>query len=446
MLLLCVLCACADDSSDRQFAGDEQSTGAPTETAPPIPTAEVQGSPVALPTALSDEELFALRGTQNVDAFVVDGRLYAIGPGDSEPRQINIEDGWKAWLADVSDNGDQIAVVVGPEQSTDRWRMLILDSDGEVQSSIPIVGADGSAVASTEIVTTGTGGVDWAPSGDRIAVALPTGGIYLVTSDGTVEQMSPPRRVPRPGDLAWSNSGQAIAYTSKPDARSGLGVYVAPAAALPLDPVTILAPDSTGNRSARDVLWTPNNNRVLVILERRETGGSAGDVLSIQASGGLPDLVWSAGLHTDESGAQRISLSPDGEVLAILSSGSDDEAIVILRQLDGSAEVRQGLGVPLESASMIWTDAGLQVAGAVPVDDQPVPGAVLIDQDGQAIALLPEATPAAGSPVAVGTAVPASPIAAPAPASPVASPGAASPVASPVAASPIASPVSGTGD
>ncbi len=414
-----LLAACADDSSERQFAGDDQSTAAPSATSQPIPTALPVASPQALASPLSEEELFAPRGHGDLAALVLNGRVFLVRSSLEEPASLPIDQRWKPWVADVSPDGDRVAVLVSLAASDTTWKVLIVEPDGSVSQTMRIAGDDATVVAS-DVVTTGSGGLDWSPDGSRIAVALPTGGIYAADLDGAVVEMSPPRRVPRPGDLAWSNNGQAIAYTAQQDARSGAGIYVAPVAALPLDPVVLLKPDPTGNRSARDVTWTAGDDHVLAILERRETGGRGGDVLSVRSAGGQPEIIWSAGMLVGEGGAQEISLSPDGEVLAVLLAGPDGSMVELL-QMSGTGTTMSELDARIERASIDWTAAGLLVVGGEQSEDQgAVPFAALIGVQGEVSRLEPAATPIA-SPQAIGSP-------------------AASPLASPVAVSPVASP------
>ncbi|MGD9712174.1 MAG: hypothetical protein AB7V46_08930 [Thermomicrobiales bacterium] len=443
LALLCLLlAACADDSSDRQFAGDDRLTSVPTLTTPPFSTEPSVATPVAIESPLAEEELFAVRGDDRLAAFISNDHIFLVEADAEHPSQLVIDSRWKPWLVSVSPSGDEIAALVSLASSSGVWKVLILDRSGAVLGEHRVVGDDASPVVAPDIVTTGSGGLDWSPDGERLAVALPTGGIYRISMDGELEEMAAPRRVPRPGDLAWSTNGQAIAFTAQPDRRSGFGVFVASSAALPLDPITVLRPDPTGNRSARDIAWTANDDHILVILDRRETGGAGGDVMEVPATGGAPVVVWSSGLQIVDGGAQTISLSPDGEVLAMLSTTNDGSALLILRQFEGPAEARRELGASIGEADVVWTSVGVLIGGSGQWNEtgQEFPFAVLIDPQGEIdviqVVATPEAagTPAAASPVAVES----TPSAA---ASPGASPRAASPVASPAAATPEASPV-----
>jgi hypothetical protein len=431
MALLCaMLTACADDSTDRQFAGDEQSTAGPTVTFPPIPTLEPGASPEPRASPLAEDDLFSIRGVGTFGATVLDDVVYLLPSSLDLPRAVAIDAMWKPWLADVSPDGEYVAVLASLASSAKTWRVLVVDASGAIVSEHSITGDDATASVPADVVTTGSGGLDWAPDSSRLAVALPTGGIYMVDlTDDRVLEMSPPRRVPRPGFLSWSHNGQAIAYTAQPDARSGFGIYVAPVAALPLDPITVLRPDSTGNRSARQITWSGSDNTIVFILERRETGGAGGDVLSVSATGGVSEVIWSTGMRFGDIGAIDIELSPDGQVLAILTL-SETGPFVQLQQMGGTAHTERFVDMPLVSGSIAWTEDGLLVvAGSLATEMDPAePLAALVDAQGVVTVPAPPATPVA-SPQPVGSPVPASPVASPVPASPAP----ATPVASPAA-------------
>lgn len=378
---------------------------------------------------VDESSLFEPLGDESLIAFVSHGTLFISGPEFAQPQSIAIDERWKVWATDVSPTGDRIAALVSSSSSAAIWKVLIFEPDGSSFGEFRVVGNDATPSAPPDVVTTGSGGIDWSPDGSRLAVALPTGGIYRLSIDGTVDVMVAPRRAPRPGDVAWSLNGQAIAYTAQADGRSGFGVYVGAANALPIDPVTILRPDPTGNRSAREVTWTPGDDSILVILDRREMGGSGGDVMEIPARGGLPTVVWSSGMQFVDGGAELISLSPNGRVLSILSSTQNGDAQLVLQQFGGPTEARRGLGTPLVSGVIGWTSSGAFIAGTLPGadDGEVVPVALLVNDKGEIEPRYAVATP--------------EPVASPVPATPPAASPAASPVASPLPATPVASPL-----
>lgn len=422
--LCLVLTACADDSSDRQFAGDEQSTAGPTATSPAIPTIEPAASQAPAATPLTEDELLAIRSNDEFAVIIVDGDVFLMPSSLEDPIRVDIDDKWTVWHAAESPGGDQVAVLVSLATSVKMWSILVVDGSGAIIGEHNIIGDEATAGGTSDVVTGGTGGMDWSPDATRVAVALPTGGIYSVNlGDDGVQEMSPPRRVPRVGDLAWSHNGRAIAYAARPDGKSGYGVYVAPASALPLDPITVIKPDSTGNRSARDITWSAGDARLLVILERRETGNSGGDVMTVSANGGQPAVIWSAGMFSGNDGAMDIALSPDGAVLAILSTG-EDESFVDYMQSDGPAETRIGIPLDIDSGAVTWTGNGLLVAGSgrSAKGDSTEPEGAIIDGQGDVTIQETTASTPIASPVPVGSPVPASPVASPVAASPVASP------------------------
>jgi hypothetical protein len=445
LMVLVVLVACADDDSDRQFAGEDQATGHPGQTPVQVIATQPLGTPAAVASPIEEDQMFAIRGSETVTAIIIDDVVYRYNTADDQVTTLPVGPGYQPWLADVSSGSEYLAVLVSPVDSLVQWKILVFDGSAELIHELPVVGGRASPVASSEVVATGTGGIDWSPDGMTIAVALPTGGLYAVGFDGIVEQMSPPRRVSRPGDLAWSPTGSAIAFANRPDSRSGLGLSLATTTAYPIDPVQLLRPDPTGNRSVRYVEWTPDGSEVIAIVDRKETGGVRGDVFSLETAGSQPRLIWSSGLHT-MAGADAISVSPDGSLLAVLSSNDDGESIIILRQIGGPSEVQRLLEVAVENGVILWTNDGVVVAGEPatrPDGDSPAPVFIRIDESGSVEQIGPAGTPEASpQPVASPEATPvSSPVAGP-DASPIGSPvavPAASPVASP-AGSPAASP------
>jgi len=185
--------------------------------------------------------------------------------------------------------------------------------------------------------------------------------------------------------------------------------------------VTILRPDPTSNRSAGELTWTPDGKQVVVIVERKETGGVRGDVFAIAVEGGPPTLVWSSGPHTMDSGAEHISLSPDGSVLAVVTRDNGGASVLVLKQFGGPSEVRRNLTVPINEARVVWSDQGLIVVGVLAgemKDRSSKAIAVLVDESGQVHVPELPATPEA-SPVPVASPpLMASPPAAATPATP----------------------------
>jgi dipeptidyl aminopeptidase/acylaminoacyl peptidase len=254
--------------------------------------------------------------------------------------------------------------------------------------------------------------------------------------------MSPPRRIPRPGALAWSPAGDALAFASQADTRSGLGLSVATSAAYPLDEVTLIAPDLTGNRSVQSLVWAPDGSRIFAIVEGREFGGGRGEVLVIPVDGSSPELVWSSGFAPDAQGASALAVSPDGSAVAIVATFEDESSLVVIQQIGGTGNAAIPLPGDLRPDVIAWTDAGVAVAGSFGPDENKSPIVVLVGHGGELVVVEPRATPVA-SPAASPDFESPVPVASPR-ASPQGTPHA-SPVASPVA-SPFASPVTGTVD
>ncbi|CAN5707503.1 hypothetical protein BH23CHL4_BH23CHL4_08730 [soil metagenome] len=435
LVAIVVLVGCADDESDRQFAGDEQATGPAAESpVQPLPS-QPPGMPSAAASPISEQQLFAAHGLQTIAGLIVEDSVYRYDASSGELTILPIGSGYDPWKVDVAHGQEHLAVLVSPNGSLVQWRVLVFDAAGQLTQELPVVGGQASPVASSEVVAAGAGGLDWSPDGSVIAVALPTGGIYAVGLDGSVEQMAPPRRTARPGAIAWSPTRPALAFANQPDGQSGAGLFLATTTAYPLDPVQLLRPDPTGNRSVSYLEWSPDGSRVIAIVDRMETGGARGDVFTLETDGSPPKLIWSSGLHT-EAGADGISIAPDGSVLSVLTRNSEGESTTVLRQIGGASEVQRELGLTVTNNTVLWTADGIVIVGetaGVSESEASLPVVIRIDEAGDVSQIGPAATPVASpqpvaSPAAsaVGTPV-AIPIA-----SPAGSPGA-SPVASPEA-------------
>ncbi len=415
-LFISLLAGCADEADDRQFAGDEQTMAQPTATSQAAEAPRVEASPNATEPPLSEAELFLATGNQVIVSVISDRRVLVYDYSARTTTVVSLDESQRAWHVDLSPDESSVAILVSPSKSLDRWDVVVVGTDGAISRESSIVGSGSTVGVGSDVVATGTGGIDWSPDGSQIAVALPTGGIYVVDRGGSVQQMSSPGRVSRPGVVAWSPTGDALAFSSQPDALSGLGVSVAPTNALPLDAVTLLRPDQTGNRSVTDLYWSPDGESIFAVVERRETGGARGEVFALPAAGGNPEVIWSPTVHHVNERVQAISVSPDGRVLAILVSTGPHNAAVVLKQVGGDAQARRILNGSTEHSEMIWTQAGLLVAG-MPTGTNGNDGLAVfeIDANGVATQVEPQATPMVeatpeASPIAVSSPI-GSPIA-----------------------------------
>lgn len=380
-----------------------------TPTSQPAEGPRVEASPEATSPPMNEAELFLATGNQAKASVMADGRILVYDQSTRATSVVRLDEAQKPWHVDISPDESSVAILVSPSTSLDRWAVVVADTGGAIIRESTVVGSEATPGVGSDIVATGTGGIDWSQDGSQIVVALPTGGIYTVDADGTVRQMSAPRRTARPGVVVWSPTGDALAFSSQPDALSGLGVSVAPTNALPLDAVTLLRPDQTGNRSVTALHWSPDGESIYAVIERRETGGTRGEVFALPASGGTPEVIWSPTFQQLHESVQTISVSPDGRVLAVLVKSGADTAALVLKQIGGDAQVRRTLPAATENTALVWTQAGLLIAGMPMETDDSVGLAVFeIDVNGAVTQIEPKATPEVeaspeASPIAVSS-------------------------------------------
>ncbi len=426
MLVVLLATGCADDGGGRQFASDERTAKPEMSPTVPPPSSGSTFAATAVASPLADTELLAVQSGVGRVATVVDGKPYLIDV--AEGSAIELEGGGeaRAWHAVVDPAGELVAVLVSPTANPSRWEIRMFDTSGALLDTIPVKTGPATAAAGMDIVAAGVGGLDWSPDGTRLAVALPSGGLYLATLDGAVETMASPRRVPIPDAIAWSQTGTAVSYVSRPSPAAGGGVNAASVNALPIDPVLVFPADPSGNRSATQTEWMGNGEQALTLVERAEFGTQLGSLFQVGVGQQTPRLEWTAGSLPNSPGAISFAVAPDSRVVAIVVREQRGALSLVLHQLGGGSQIVIPLGIDADRADVAWTEAGVAVVAANGEPDAGGPVLALVDSTG-AVAI-----------TTFGDA-PGTPVASPIPASPVASPRAATPGASPASASPIAS-------
>jgi hypothetical protein len=435
--LLLMIAACADEGDDRQFANHEETTDVPATTQPalpPTPLTDVSPPVAATPFALG--AFVEPRGGARSIAIATDQQVYLF-EGDSEDVRLLWEsDQEQVWHAERSSSQEQTAILLSPTRSVTSWRVVVVDDDGEVVGDVQILRDSATPGADADAVAMGTGGLAWSPEGASVAVALPTGGLFEIINGSEVQTMVPPQRAARPGALGWSPDGRALAFVNRPSDRTGSGVYLAPTGANPLDPVTLLVPDSTGNRTVGDLGWLPSGDALMLVIYRQPAPNAIGDIFRVAVRDSTPQLFASGIDVSNRASIEYFDVSTDGQILAYAVRAEEREDaswFLFLDQIAGPGLIQAEVGTGGRVTSVQWSERGPIVSVSQEYEEgRGLPITLLgIDDEGR---LDPVAS--------IETPVDATPAASPAAATPDASPiplAVEEPVGSPVA-SPAASP------
>lgn len=417
---LLVVAGCGDAADDRRFAG-EPGTDLPRNDLPQTETPAVaSGSPTALPTSMPVAQLLGIRSESNT--------VLAARPHDVTAIDVETGEAWTVWsdparllwAFDLAPDGSKIALMTSVADTAGDLSLTFVNLDDGGSKTVGLGARFGTPSAQPDAVAGGTGGVAWLPDSASVAVALPTGGLVQVFPDGSQVRLLPSGSARRPGAVSISAEDGALAFVDQQQGDTGSGIYAGSMKAKPIDPVVLVPGDRSGNRYARDVQWVPPGGRVATIIDREELGSPQGDLFFIDAHTAVPELIWTSPRGRDTSSVRSFSVSPDGGVIAFVTSpvgdGAKSASALWVMQVDGPAIERFDLPVVLDETSVWFTSQGIAVTGVEGKSDGE-PGMVhayVLAPGGKLTASYVEQLPA--SPVA----------------SPVASPQA-SPVASPVA-------------
>lgn len=414
VLVTLVLAGCADDAEDRRFANEP----IPTEdlvaqpTLPPSVIADRQ--PTVAATPLTTEQLLQSAGTATHLWWRSGDSLLAVDIAGGEP--VRVAELPTAGVLDwkTTPTGDRAAVLIA--------------TDGAILARV--IGLDGATVLEAKLASFASGTpvpagaghyhVAWSAAGDRLLVSLATGGILDVAADGAVRTLLNPSQARSPRSVAWSPSGEAIAYVDAGDTGSGTGLYVASVESLPVDPVMLIRPIPGSSRQIDDIAWTAGSSGIVYSLRAADANVSlGGDVFAISVTGGTPRLIGSAAATTQGGSVGAFAVSADGRAIAYAVEAPSDAGVeylgLVVRQIDGeaSAEVTGTAGAQITGVT--WTAAGpAWVAWPLGPDQEPITVA-RAGSDGAVSVIFqvappaPPATPVAspvGSPVASPRATP----------------------------------------
>lgn len=410
-LVVVLVAACADDDSERRFANDPIPTEdiAAQPTQPPAENDPTQTAIAVTPIAL--EQILAATGAAG-HFFVQAGNVLLSVPLDgAAPTEIFKVERSSIVTYAGSPNGDRLAVVTAGIDGG--LTMHLINAAGEQIASAPLADVqNGSPVPSPG---TGVARIAWAPSGDRVLVTLPAGGIVEVNDAGQVREILQAENAPSPQAVAWSPSGGAIAYVDAGIDGTATGLYVASTDVLPVDPVAVIRPIEGRSRQIAEIAWSAGNAGILY-AERSPSGDLSvgGDLFAVSPTGGTPKLVASAGRVTQVGAVGAFSVAPDGSAVAytviVPGQGGPTVSTLKVKQIAGptAADLPLQFGGTLQALG--WAAGGLTWAELAPASGQDF-GLVVqrARPDGTVETIysgLPPASPVA-SPVPPGSPVPA---------------------------------------
>lgn len=414
------LAGCADQASDRQFAGDPK-TVEPGASSPAlaIGTGEV-GSPTAVPTSLPISALLAPRGTHQQVIVCQPRAAMVIEAPSGTAHTIWERSGRVIWAAALSPSSAEAALLTSAADHPIDWAVEFVDTVSPKTNVVEI----GNWVANGEdypdAVAGGTGGIAWLPDERSVVLALPTGGLFQIFPDGSQISVAKASVAKRPSALAISPDGTTIAFVDQPSAADGTGIFAGSMKAKPIDPIVVLPADRSGNRYARGVAWVGTTSRVATIIDREELGTTQGDLFFLDTQTRMPELVWTSPVGRDVASVEAFEISPDAVVTAFVTNSArrirDKPSSVWVAQIDGPAIERFDLPVELSLPRIAFITEGLVVSGIIPGDRDGIglATAYLLAPNGKLTALYreaPEATPVA-SPLASPV---SSPVASPSP-------------------------------
>lgn len=422
------LVACGDESGTRQFAGGPQTAG-PSETSGMSVSESNPASPTALTTRMPVAELLAPRGETGIALIVDQNRLVSVELESGESRELWADPNRSIWAVAATPSGERVATLTAPGESSTGWAIDFIDADGELLGHVEFGPRASTPADVPDAVAGGQGGLAWIGESASVAVAVPSGGLQQVYSDGSQVPILSASMAKRPAAVAITDDAGTIAYVNQPSGSEGSGIYAGSIKAKPIDPIVVLPADRSGNRYARDLAWIAPGGRVATIIERGELGNPQGDLFFIDTETGTPALAWTSPAGREVWSVESFAISQDGSVVAFLTNSSNPQSTksssAWLMQVDGSALERFDLPLELTTSRLVFSSHGVAISGIVRTGiDEDGGGAVyLVTPDGDVVERYRE--PTLATPVA-------SPIASPE-ATPVASPEASpSPQASPV--------------
>jgi hypothetical protein len=363
-LLCVVLVACTEDDTDRRFANEPLPTEDPSVTATASSGVQVTFTPtVSSASPVPIAQILAAPGGDSAIVLQFGDDIITFSPPWTEPRTIWSSSGDQILAYHATPTGNLVAVLVAPDESSDRVDLILLHGDGTVIRSIEDLGSVISSPPDPQSPK-GTYNLSWSPDGTQVMVGLATGGILTVPQSGDPRVMIGAARAGAPGQVSWSPSGNAIAYISPAAPKRTGGLYVAPTGALPLDPVPVVPPSSGGRSTISRFAWSPDG-ATLYYTNASTTGDPTfgGDLFRVPAAGGTATLLATASRVGPVSAITNFAVSPDdaGVAYVVTIPGDDGRPIdsLWLQPFGDTETIDLPVGPGERVTSLAWTTDGL---------------------------------------------------------------------------------------
>lgn len=409
------LAGCADQVSDRQFAGEPRTTLVGTESTTPEITTLPAGSPTAIPTSIPIAQLLAPSGKRTQVIGHTRNELVVIDAAKATGKIAWSNNHRVIWAADIAEPAG-IALLTSDATSPKNWAVEFVDITTGGMNIVEIGNGKSSGDLHPDVVAGGRGGVAWLPDQSSVAISLPTGGLLQVFPDGSQIKLAKAMIAKRPSALAISPDGSTLAYIDQPAGVEGSGVYAGSMKAKPIDPIVVLPADRSGNRYARGIAWIGTTARVATIIDREELGAAQGDLFFLDTQTRIPTLIWTSPVGRAVASVESFAISPNSLVTAFLTNpvrpNREKPSSVWLQQTDGPAIERFDLPVSLAASRLAFTPNGVAITGLAESGEEheQLVAGYLLDSSGRISLLYRQ--PSAATPVASPQ---ASPVASPSP-------------------------------
>jgi hypothetical protein len=330
---------------------------------------------------MSVVELLAPRGDAQLALNPNEHRLTAVDLHSGESTVLWSNSERVLWAVDGPSTMEQIALLTSPVGVDSGWAIEFLGPDGPSRL-VELGMRRGTPQPRPDAVVSGRGGLDWIGDTNSVAVAIPSGGLQQVFTDGSKVWLLAASAAKRPAAVAVTQDGGTIAYIDQPSGSEGNGIFAGSMKAKPIDPIVVLPADRSGNRYAHDLAWIPPGGRAVTVIDREELGNPQGDLFIIDTATGRPTLAWTSPAGQETWSVESFAVSDDGLVVTFLTNPSNPNtrksSSVWMLQVDGGALERFELPVELEQSQLVFSTEGVAVSGVVRSDDDPGLGAVYV--------------------------------------------------------------------
>ena len=382
-----VLAGCTDDTAGYQFATDprptREATVAVVATQPPS-----QPTPTA-PPRRSFADLVVPRGAPERIYFQAGPQLWTVVADGSDPTRVfGAEAGETVLDISASPSRDRVAVLV--ELVGGEREVRILAPDGETIEVVedvpapPLVAStpatpdasDGATpVSASAPATLGSEAtpvvgdpipvsLDWSPQGDQLLVGFDPGGLVALSVDDLlgVRVVASVAEVTRPGEAAWSPTGQQVAFTARAPTGEHRALVVTNANDRSAGSVVLQS--EVPGRAVFEFAWLPDGRSIL-FTEGDSANANAvnADLWRVRADGSDRQLVASAGSAAPVANIDRFVPSPDGRAVAytVVVPGEREPMFhsLWLRDLVADQGVRVDVPTGSEVTDIWWTNQGL---------------------------------------------------------------------------------------